>query len=98
MKPSITISALAGTSRSTVSQRTSSAGSPREAGELGLVDGRAAHDDVLHGPGAHDPRRHRLAVLPHDVLDQLGVRDVFREPERERGARPAAAPARPEGP
>src|SRR5439155_403830 len=50
-------------------------------GELRLVDGPPAHDELLDGAGRHAPRRDRLAVLLHHMLHERRVRRVLPEAE-----------------
>ncbi len=61
--------------------------------ELGLVHVAAADDHLFHRPLGDEPRWNRLAVFLHDVLDQIAVGDVAREPERQRESIAAAEPA-----
>ena len=62
-------------------------------GELRLVDLGAAEDDVLHRSAAEDPRRHHFPVLLHHILDQLRVRGVRWEAERQGHPAPVAEAA-----
>src|SRR4030095_10635420 len=70
--------------------------------KLRLIDVLAPDHDVLDRARRDDPRRDRLAVGLHDVLDQLAIGDVLGKPEGQRQApdapeaaheQPGAAPA-----
>ena len=56
-------------------------------GKFSLVDGIAAHDDLLHRPRFDDDRRDRLAVFLHHVLNEVTIGDVAGKAESKLQAR-----------
>ena len=54
--------------------------------KLRLVDGIAPDDDLLHRPRCDHDWSNRLAVLLHNVLDELAIGDFTLKTEGEREA------------